>query len=103
MAKNYREKKEKKARGIRPGSVLIATVVVAGAVFVSVPISHLYKKDKAYKAELKEKQDEEKELQAEEKQLNSEEKYSKSNEYVEEQARSKLGMVHKNETIFREK
>lgn len=103
MGKNHREKQGKKARGLRPGSVLIAAVVAAGVIFVSVPISHLYKKDQACKAELKEKNNEEKELEAEEKQLKSEEKYSKSKEYVEEQARSKLGMVHKNETIFREK
>ena len=74
----YRKKKNKSGRAS------IACIVVVLLLFMSIQIVKLYQTERA-------------------EQLSDYEKYIGSQEYVEDTAKSKLGMVYDNEIIFKEK
>ena len=70
---------------------------------MSVQILSLYNKNQSYQVreqELKTQLESEQQRQTE---LKEYEDYVKSDEYVEQEAKSKLGLVHPNEIIFKEK
>lgn len=93
----YRKRKNK------TGRASIACIVMALLLFMSVQIIKLYHKDQEYMAReagLTEEFEIEKE-RAE--QLSDYEQYIGSQQYVEDTAKSKLGMVYDNEIIFKEK
>ena len=71
-------------------------------VIMSVQIVKLYQKEQEYTAwekALTESLEDETERQN---QLDNYEEYTKSQEYIEDQAKSKLGLTHENEIIFKE-
>lgn len=81
--------------------LLIICVIVVLGVTLSVASISLHKKNQGYKAqeiEL-EKQLEEERLRAEE--IDELEKHVGSDEYIEDVARDKLGLVYPNETLFK--
>lgn len=81
----------------------IGSVIILLTVVVSVSSMTLRAKEKTYKAqeiELKQQIEEEKKRAQE---IDKLETYVGTDAYVEEMAREKLGMVYKDETIFRAK
>ncbi|MDE6969823.1 MAG: septum formation initiator family protein [Eubacterium sp.] len=87
----------------RTGKLCITMIVLAMIGVMSVQIVNLYKKDQQFIAqeELLEKQKAE-EL-ARQKEIEEYEAYTKTQEYIEDVAKSKLGLVYKDELIFKEK
>ena len=78
--------------------------LVAGFVLVVmiIQITNLSQKNAAYAAEEAELQSELEAQQEKQEELENYENYIQSDEYKESVAQSKLGLVHKNEIIFRE-
>ena len=98
-------KTKKRSRVRRNKSYLLAisAVIVLLIAVVSVNAMTLRAKEKAYRAqetELEEQLKEEEERAAE---IDDLESYVNTDEYVEEVAREKLGLVHENEIIFKGK
>lgn len=87
----------------RTGKTCITVIVLAMIGVMSVQIVTLYKKDQQFIAQeaLLEKQRDE-EL-ARKQEIEDYEAYTKTQEYVEDIAKSKLGLVYKDEIIFKEK
>ncbi len=93
----YRKKKNK------TGRMSIACILMVLLLFMSVQIIKLYQKDQEYiarEADLTTQFEQETERSD---QLSDYEKYIGSQEYVEDTAKSKLGMVYDHEIIFKEK
>lgn len=87
----------------RAGRVSIACIVILLLIVMSVQIIELYHKDQDYiarEAELTEALEKE---EASKEQLSEYEEYIGSREYVEDTAKSRLGLVYDNEIIFKEK
>lgn len=86
----------------RAGKLCIGMIVFAFVAVMSVQIIRIYQKDKEYqeKQAVLEKQLEDETKRAEE--LEDYEAYTKSQEYVEDTAKSKLGLAYDNEIIFKE-
>lgn len=93
-------KRRKKSRNT--GAVCIGFIVIAFLVVMSIQIVHLKQKDKAYaerQNELQKQYDAETERQTE---LDEYEQYTKTTKYIEDIAKSKLGLAYDNEIIFKE-
>ncbi len=93
---------KRKKRQSRTGKICISLMVLVLTLVLSVQIVRLYNKDQAYKAqqeELEAQLEEEEERAAE---LEEEEAYVGTDEYVEDVARSRLGMVYEDEILFKE-
>ena len=87
----------------RAGRYCITCIVLVFAVVMSLQIVKIYQKDQEYQAkevELQQQLAEEEDRQTD---LQEYEAYTKSQKYVEDTAKSKLGLLYKNEIIFREK
>jgi cell division protein DivIC len=81
--------------------MILISLVLLGV--LSVQMMRLYEKNQQYISQ-EEALQQELELQQEKQQELAEyEQYITSDEYIEEAAKEKLGMVHENEIIFREK
>lgn len=80
--------------------LLIVCVIVVLGLTLSVASISLHKKNKAYKAQEVEleRQLEEERLRAEE--IDELEEYVGTDEYIEDVAKDKLGLVHPNEILF---
>lgn len=92
----------KKTKKDQAGKGSITCIVVFLVIAASVQIVRLYQKDQAYIAreeDLKVQYEEETERRD---QLSDYEEYIGSREYIEDTARSKLGMIYDNQIIFRE-
>lgn len=92
----------RKTRQSRNGRICITFMVLALTGIMSVQIIRLYHRDQSYQeraAELEAQLSEEEERAAE---LEAQEEYIGTDEYVEDIARSKLGMVYEDEILFRE-
>ncbi len=86
----------------RAGKLCISMILIAFVAVMSIQIVRIYQKDQEYA-----KQQEELELQLEEEtarqqELEDYEAYTQSNEYIEDVAKSKLGLAYDNEIIFKE-
>lgn len=91
-----------KKRRRKTGTLSIAVIVLAFLVVMAVQICRVKAKDAEYAAkeqELKQTYEDETERSS---QLDDLEKYMKSSQYVEDVAKSKLGLTYKNEIIFKE-
>ncbi|MDE7313504.1 MAG: septum formation initiator family protein [Eubacterium sp.] len=98
MSRRYNSRKAN-----RTGKMCVTLIVLAMIGVMSVQIVNLYKKDQQLIAQeaLLEKQ-KEGEL-ARQQEIEEYEAYTKTQEYIEEVAKSKLGLVYKDEIIFKEK
>ena len=97
MTNSRRKRKQK-----RNGRICISLIAIMFLVIMSVQIVKLYQKEQEYTARekaLTESLEDETERQN---QLDNYEEYTKSQEYIEDQAKSKLGLTHENEIIFKE-
>ena len=83
-------KKRKSNRNNRAGKICISMILVVFAAAMSVQIVKAYQKDQEYA-----RKQEQLEVQLQE-------SYTQSQEYVEDIAKSKLGLAYDNEIIFKE-
>ena len=90
-------------RANQTGKICITVIVLAMIGVMSVQIVTLYKKDQQFSAQeaLLEKQKQEELVRQQE--IEDYEAYTKTQEYIEDIAKSKLGLVYKDEIIFKEK
>ncbi|MGN0143063.1 MAG: septum formation initiator family protein [Roseburia sp.] len=98
MSKRIRRSKDNN----RAGKLCIGMIVLVFVAVMSIQIVRVYQKDQEYierQASLEKQLSDEKERQAS---LADYEAYTKSQQYVEDVARSKLGMAYDNEIIFKE-
>lgn len=101
--KSRKSRQRRRMRVHKRSMLVIGAVIVLLTVVVSVGSMTLKAKEKAYKAqeiELRQQIEEEKKRAQE---IDKLETYVGTDEYVEEMAREKLGMVYKDETIFKAK
>lgn len=94
--------KKSKKNNNRAGKLCIGMILIAFVAVMSIQIVRIYQKDQEYA-----KQQEELELQLEEEmarqqELEDYETYTQSDEYIEDVAKSKLGLAYDNEIIFKE-
>lgn len=94
--------KRRKKNNNRAGKICISMILVAFVAVMSVQIVKVYEKDQEYarrQAELEIQLEEETARAAE---LEEYEAYTKSQQYVEDIAKSKLGLAYDNDIIFKE-
>lgn len=94
--------KRRKKNNNQAGKVCISMIVIAFVTVMSVQIVKVYQKDQEYvekQASLELQLEKETNRQAE---LEEYEKYTQSQDYVEDIAKSKLGLAYNNEIIFKE-
>lgn len=97
MGRRGRRKKDNRA-----GKICVTFIVLTLLAVMSVNIVQIYEKNQDYIAKensLRKQLEAETERQAE---LEEYEKYTHSREYIEDVAKSKLGLVYENEIIFKE-
>lgn len=86
----------------RAGKLAISFVMLTLLVVMSVQIVKIYHKNQEYEAK---EQSLNAQLEAEterQQELEEYEKYTQSQDYIEDVAKSKLGLVYKNEIVFKE-
>ena len=84
------------------GKVTILLIVTTLVVVMSIQIANLYEKSRDYQekqTELARALDEATEARE---RLEEYEEYTKTVDYIEDMAKSKLGLVHENEIVFKE-
>jgi len=102
MKKRIRRSRLRKGmRGHRRSVFAIITVLVLLVAVVSVNAMTLRAKEKAYHAQEVELAEQIEEEKARAKEIDELEKYVSTEEYVEEVAKDKLGLVYENEIIFK--
>lgn len=101
MAKKQKKRKVRKVRN-RVGKLCVSFMVLALVLILSVQIVHLYQKNESYKAQEAQLQAMLEEETARSEQLKEKEEYIGSEEYIEDIAKSKLGMTYENEIVFKE-
>lgn len=101
MAKKTGRRKTKKARN-RVGKVCVSFMVLALVLILSVQIVHLHQKNETYKLQEAQLQAQLEEETQRAEELKEKEEYIGSQEYIEDVAKSKLGMTYENEIVFKE-
>ena len=87
----------------RGGALSVSVIVIAFLVVMVVQVVHLKQKEAAYaaqKAQLEKQYTKESERADE---IESMQQYMQSDQYIEDIAKSKLGLAYDNEIIFKEK
>ncbi len=97
-----KKKRKKGRRASRTNRVFLALIAVFVLVVMSVQLINLYRTDVAYAKKEQKLQDDLSAQMDRQEELKNYEAYTQTQEYMEGVAKSKLGMVHKNEIIFRE-
>lgn len=100
---NYSKKRKRRNQKNRVGKVCVSFTVLFLVMILSVQILHLYHKNQTYKVQQEQLQAQLEEQQERAKQLKEKEEYVGSQEYIEDVAKSKLGMTYDNEIVFKEK
>ena len=93
----------KKRRRRNAGTVSITIIVLAFLAVMAVQILRLKQKDIYYQLKEAELQQEKQDETQRSSELDDLEEYMKSSQYIEDVAKSKLGLTYKNEIIFKEK
>ena len=93
----------KKRRRKNAGTVSITIIVLAFLAVMAGQICKLKQKDSDYQAKEAELQQEKQDETQRSSELDDLEEYMKSSQYIEDVAKSKLGLTYKNEIIFKEK
>lgn len=96
-------KRRRRGKQNRAGKIWISVIVVTLLLVMSIQIVRLHDKNQVYlakeeslKAELEEEKERAREIQ-------DYEEYTKTEKFIEDMAKSRLGLVHKNEIIFKKK
>ena len=85
------------------GALSVMVIVIAFLMVMTIQIGRLKEKDAAYAAQEKELQQQYGGEQARAEKIDETAAYMKSNEYIEDVAKSKLGLAYENEIIFKER
>lgn len=99
VSKKRRRRKQKN----RVGKICISCMVLVLVLVLSVQIVHLYHKNESYKSQEASLQAQLEEENQRAQELKEKEDYVGSKEYIEDVAKSKLGMTYENEIVFKEK
>ncbi|MCD8216529.1 MAG: septum formation initiator family protein [Clostridiales bacterium] len=94
--------RRKKKRRANTGRICISCMVLVLTLILSVQIVRLYHKDQSLQAQQEELEAQKTEEEQRAADLEEEEEYVGTDEYVEDVARSKLGMVYEDEILFKE-
>ena len=86
----------------RAGRMCITCIVFVFAIVMSTQIIKVYQKDQEYVAKQQELEQQLSDEQDRQKDLEDYETYTKSQQYVEDVAKSKLGLLYENEVVFKE-
>ncbi|MCI8563937.1 MAG: septum formation initiator family protein [Lachnospiraceae bacterium] len=92
-----RKKRKRLSRATVFGVILLAAVLCTTLIYKQ---NTLKAKGQEYAAQIKELEKQKKECSKEKKEIEEFKDYVKTDEYVEEVAREKFGLVHKGEIIF---
>ena len=84
------------------GKLCVSGIVFMFLIVMSIQIVKLYKEDQTYIAKEKELKEQLEDATEEQQQLADYEQYTQSQQYIEEVAKSKLGLVYNNEIVFKE-
>ena len=87
----------------RTGKFCISLILIIFMVVMTLQIKNVYQKDQDYIAKQAELELQLKAAQDRQEDIKEYQKYIESQDYVEDQATSKLGLLYKNQIIFREK
>ena len=87
----------------RGGAVSVSLIVIVFLIVMSVQIVQLKNKETAYAKEKEQAQQELDDEQTRSEEIQDLYQYMKSDEYIEDVAKSKLGLAYPNEIIFKEK
>lgn len=95
-------KRKRKINNNRAGKLCISMILLAFVAAMSIQIVKVYQKDQEYaaKQELLEQQLLDETNRQDE--LEDYEQYTQSQQYIEDMAKSKLGLLYDNEIVFRE-
>ncbi len=96
--KDRAQKRKKTRRSVIYG----LTVILVFVTILTVQVVRTHNKYKSYAEEEQRLQQELEEEQAKKEDLETEKEYMQSQEYIEDEAKRRLGMVKDNEIIFRE-
>ena len=95
-------KKRKSNRNNRAGKICISMILVVFAAAMSVQIVKAYQKDQEYAGKQEQLEVQLQDETARQEELQNYQSYTQSQEYVEDIAKSKLGLAYDNEIIFKE-
>ena len=95
-------KKRKSNRNNRAGKICISMILVVFAAAMSVQIVKAYQKDQEYAVKQEQLEAQLEDETARQEELQNYQSYTQSQEYVEDIAKSKLGLAYDNEIIFKE-
>ncbi len=98
MKRRYHSNKANKT-----GKMCVTIIVLALIGIMSVQIVNLYKKDQQYIEQEAGLQKQKEAEIARQKELEEYEAYTQTQEYIEDTAKSKLGLVYKDQIIFKER
>lgn len=96
-------KKRRRGQQNRAGKIWISVIVMTLLLVMSIQIVRLHDKDQVYLAKEKALEAELEEEKERAKELEDYEEYTKTDKFIEDIAKSKLGLVYKNEIIFKKK
>ena len=99
MKRTYRYRRKDNQLGKLSVTIIVMTLVG----IMSVQIVSLYQKDQEYIAQEASLERQKASEENRRKELDNYEAYTKTQEYIEDIAKSKLGLVYKGEIIFKEK
>lgn len=95
-------RKRRGKSGNRAGRLCITCIVFVFAAVMSLQIVKAYQKDQEYMAQQQSLEQQLEDEQDRQEELQKYEAYTKSQQYVEDVAKSKLGLLYKNEIVFKE-
>lgn len=96
-------KRRKKRQQNRAGKIWISLIVLVLLVVMSIQIVNLKGKNEQYLAKEKSLRTQLEEEKNRSQEIQDYEEYTKTQQFVEDLAKSKLGLVYKNEIIFKKK
>ncbi|MCI5872713.1 MAG: septum formation initiator family protein [Clostridiales bacterium] len=86
----------------RAGKICISMILIVFVIVMSVQIVKIYQKDQELIETQAEREAQLEEETARQQELEEYEAYTQTNEYIEDVAKSKLGLAYDNEIIFKE-
>ena len=101
--KSRRRRQKKRIQRHKRSVLAVSTVILLLIVVVSASSMTLRARDKSYQAQERKLKEQIKEETARKAEIKDLEKYVGTDEYVEDVAKDKLGLVHENEIIFKAK
>lgn len=95
--------RRRRKKNNRAGKLCVTVIVCTLLVVMSIQIVRLYQKNQEYIVQEKNLTEQLEEETQRQENLKDYEEYTKSQDYVEDIAKSKLGLLHDNEIVFKEK